>query len=74
MSSPSNLLVSTPPNVSSPLASLSEVVGAKEIPTSFVSSRPRENALSVTVGTELPSEVVPDKEMVTFLDECILYR
>ena len=56
--SPTNLLGSIPPKISSPLVSDSDVVGSKEIPTSFVASKPSENALSVTVGTVPPPVVV----------------
>lgn len=47
-----NLLVSTPPKVSSPLpVSDADVAGWKKIPTSKESKSPSAFALSVTVGT-----------------------
>lgn len=58
-SDPVNLLGSAPPKLSSPLVIESEVVGSKETPTCLAPMRPAVNALSVTVGTGLPSEVVP---------------
>ena len=57
--SPLNLLESTPPNVSSPFVIESVVVGSKDMPISFVVTRPWEKALSSTVGTSPPSDVVP---------------
>ena len=54
-----SLLESRPPNIISPFVSLKLFVGAKETVTDCVSIRPSENAFSVTVGTVLPSEVVP---------------
>lgn len=57
--SPVNLLESVPPKVSSPFVMESVVVGSKEIPICFESKRPRENALSKTVGTSPSFEVVP---------------
>ena len=44
------LLGSTPPKVISPFGLLSIVVGSKETPRTFAGIRPREKALSVTVG------------------------
>lgn len=56
---PVYLLVSTPPNDSSPLLAETDVVGSKEIPTCFEPMSPREYALSVTVGIDSRPEVVP---------------
>lgn len=53
-----NLLVSTPPKVSSPFVMDSEVVGSKEIPTCFAPIIPASNRLSVTVGIIPPADVV----------------
>ena len=56
---PVKRLSSIPPKVSCPLASLNEVVGANEMPTTLLSMRPAVNALSVTVATVPPPLVVP---------------
>ena len=54
-----NLLESVPPKVSSPLVTDGEVVGSKEMPISLLFRRPKEKALSRTVGTVPPLDVVP---------------
>ena len=45
---PVNLLESVPPKVSSPLVTVSSVVGSKETPTTALEMRPCFNKLSVT--------------------------
>ena len=62
---PVNLLVSTPPKVSSPFWLFTLVVGSKEIPISCASMRPWANALSVTVGMhcETSGIKVPGEEI-----------
>ena len=58
---PVNLLVSGPQKDNSPLVEEREVAGSKDTPTCLALIRPAVNALSVTVGTSLPSDVVPLK-------------
>ena len=59
--SPVNLLESTPPKVSSPFVTLSDVVGSKDIPSILFEMRPALKALSVTVGIVPPLVVVSNK-------------
>lgn len=68
---PLNLAGLTPPNVSSPLASEVEVVGSKDIPTSFDAMRPSEKALSVTVGIVPPADVVSSRTVLNSLHKQI---
>lgn len=62
---PVYLLESVPPKVSSPFVEEVEVVGSKEMPTSYALMRPWEYALSVTVGMQADSSSVnvPDQSI-----------
>lgn len=56
---PLNLDASAPPSVSSPFTAPAVFVGSNDIPTCLFGMRPRVKAVSITVGTRFPLEVVP---------------